>query len=128
MLGDAYPNARYNAATGLCRHGDLRAMPVLEEMLDPANVEAVSSEESEEGKPWKRLVVMQNGLRAARQLVEKNTTDDLRQLAAALDRIIASDLSQFDPAVRRGIRINAEEVRIILKDRKVQTPASSSGR
>jgi hypothetical protein len=107
-------------------------MPVLEEMLDPANVEAVSSEENEEGKPWKRLVVMQNGLRAAGQLVEKNTTDDLGQLAAALDKIIASDLLQFDPGVRRGIRINAEEVRILLKDRKAptasapQTPAGSS--
>lgn len=122
MLGDAYPNARYNAATGLCRHGDLRAMPVLLEMLDPNNVEAVRSEEKEEGKPWKRLKVMQNGLRAAGQLIEKNQSEDLRQLGAALDQVIASDLSQFDAGVRRGIRINAEEVRITLKDREKKSP------
>jgi len=27
LLGDAYPNARYNAAVALCRQGDLRAVP-----------------------------------------------------------------------------------------------------
>jgi HEAT repeat protein len=117
MIGDAYPNARYNAAIGLCRHGDLRALPGLLEMLDPENVEAVSSEEKEESKPWKRLNVMQNGLRAAVQLIEKNKSDDLSELGKALDTIIASDLARFDSSVRRGIRISAEEAKLSLKER-----------
>jgi HEAT repeat protein len=117
MLGDAYPNARYNAAIGLSRHGDVRALPGLVEMLDPENVEAVRSEENEESKPWKRLKVMQNGLRAAGQLAEKNHSDDLARLGTALDQVINSNLSAFDPDVRRGIRIAAEEVRITLNDR-----------
>jgi hypothetical protein len=115
MLSDAYSNARYNAATGLCRHGDPRAMPVLLEMLDPNNAEAVRDETEDEAKPWKRLVVIQNGLRAAGQMVEENREGDMAELAGALDQIIQSDLAQFDRDVRRGIRISAEEVRIQLK-------------
>lgn len=118
MLADAYPNARYNAAVGLCRHGDVRALPVLIEMLDPQNVEAVSSEANEESKPWKRLKVIQNGLRAAGQLAEKSNSNDLAKLDAALQKVISSDLSQFDADVRRGIRIAAEEVQLILKQKK----------
>jgi HEAT repeat protein len=117
MLEDAYPNARYNASIGLCRHGDMRALPVLEEMLDPENVQAVQSEENEESKPWKRMKVMQNGLRAALQLIEKNRSDDLSGLRSALDAILKSDLSKFDPDVRRGLRIGAEEVLLTLNDR-----------
>src|SRR5262249_27477666 len=34
MLDDAHPDARFNAATGLAAHGDMKALPVLLEMLD----------------------------------------------------------------------------------------------
>lgn len=117
MLDDAYPNARYNAATGLCRYGDIRALPILLEMIDPDNVEAVQSEDNDEGKSWKRLAVMQNGLRAAGQFVAKNQNDDLSSLTAALDKIAASDLSQFDPNVRRGIKLASEEIQIAIRTR-----------
>lgn len=118
MLSDAYPNARYNAAAGLCRHGDARALPTLIEMLDPENVEAVRSEESEESKPWKRLNVMQNGLRAAGLLAQKNRADDLTTLETALQTVISSDLAKFEADVRRGIRIAAEEVQLTMKQQK----------
>ena len=120
LLGDAYPNARYNAAVALCRHGDPRALPVLVEMLDPENDESVSRESEEEGKPWKRLLVMENGIRAAAQLVEKNKSDDLSSLAAALEKIEQSGLPKFKASARRGIRIEANEVLIRLKERASQ--------
>ena len=75
------------------------------------------SEDKEEGKSWKRLAVMQNGLRAAGQLAAKNPTDDLNSLSAALDKLVASNLSQFEAGVRRGIKIGAEEIQITLKTR-----------
>lgn len=118
MLGDAYPNARYNAATGLCRCGDVRALPVLLEMLDPMNVESVQSEDKDEAKSWKRLAVIQTGIRAAGQLVEKNQNDDLTPLLDALNKIADSKLEQFDATNHRGIKISAEEVRIALKKRQ----------
>ena len=48
MLSDPYPEARYNAATGLARNGDVRAVPRLEEMLTLDNDEAVRFEEKSE--------------------------------------------------------------------------------
>jgi hypothetical protein len=126
LLGDAYPNARYNAAVALCRQGDARALPVLAEMLDPENEESVSREPDEEGKPWKRLLVMENGIRAAGQLVEKNQGDDLTALDAALEKIEKSDLTKFKSGARRGIRIEANEVRIKLKERAKPAAASAT--
>lgn len=117
MLGDAYPNARYNATIGLSRHGDVRAIPGLLEMIDPENDESVRFETDEQGKPWKRLKVMQNGLRAAKQLMERNSTADLTQLAAALEKIKQSDLEKLDPKTRRGIKLDVEEALIFLKQR-----------
>ncbi|MEQ8837040.1 MAG: HEAT repeat domain-containing protein, partial [Lacipirellulaceae bacterium] len=45
LAEDFYPDARYNAGVGLARCGDLRAVPVLQEMLDlNALVASVDSE------------------------------------------------------------------------------------
>jgi hypothetical protein len=73
LLGDPFPDARYNAATGLARQGDARAAPRLLEMLAPRNEEAVRFEEdSPTARQWKRSLVLQNGLRAVRMLTAAN--------------------------------------------------------
>ena len=117
MLSDAYANTRYNAALGLVRHGDVRATPILLEMLDPANRKSAESEEHEGGRASKRLMVITNGIRGAAELAENNTVDDLAPIVAALQGVVDSDLELFPSRSHSGIRIKAEEVLIALRGR-----------
>ena len=98
MLHDAYPNARYNAATGLCRQGDERAESVLLAMLDAANREVVRGEISESERQRKRNLVMMNAIRAAGRLAVQNRAAQLPRLRDRLTAISDSDL----PQVLRG--------------------------
>jgi hypothetical protein len=109
LLDDPYTNARYNAATSLCRHGDARAIPVLLKMLDPENQESATDEEHESGREWKRLQVINTGIRSAAQLAENDSVDDLEPVRIALQAIVDSDLASFGSRVRHGIRLNAED-------------------
>jgi HEAT repeat protein len=89
ILSDAYPNARYNAATGLARHGDERATAVLLEMLAPTNDAALQTEESESEKTGKLLLIQKNGMTAVELLHEANPTADFSALKAALQTLAA---------------------------------------
>ena len=102
LSGDAHPNTRYNAATGLTRHGDERAVRVLVEMLDPENNQAVQGEKSDSEKQRKRSIVLHNALHAAATLAEKNKTADLSRLRAAVANLQDSKLD-------RAIRLRATE-------------------
>lgn len=92
MLGDPYPEARYNAATGLARSGDNRAIPRLVEMLKIDNEEALKYEAaSETMRDFKRNVVILNGLRGTLELykhqpdakVDPDLVDAITQVKAA---------------------------------------------
>src|SRR5690606_17154106 len=107
MLSDSYANARYNAATGLARHGDARAESVLVEMLDLKNPESTREEASESARERKRLEVLSNGIYAAARLADKNNGADLARLRQAL-----TDLAQSDQ--HRSIRLKASEALHLL--------------
>jgi len=94
LLGDPHPNARYNAATGLARHGKIAAIPVLVEMLDPDNRFIGHMESTDEAKAWKRDLVVTNAIRATKQLAKKNSSADLKQLKVALESVTRSDLKR----------------------------------
>jgi len=123
MLADPQTNVRYNAALGLARHGDLAALPVLQEMLDPENELAAQDEPNEFAQASKRLLVIKNGIRGTAQLSEQQPTAELVELQRALETIISSDLERYSPRVRRGIRLNAEEVLIHLRSKTPQGTA-----
>jgi hypothetical protein len=93
MLGDPHPDVRFNAATGLARHGSLAALPVLGEMLDPRRVEAAlvaqSPDQSLEGRAAQRELVRSNALRAARRLARTRTAAELAPLIEALEHLAA---------------------------------------
>ena len=91
LLDDSYANTRYNAATGLARHGDVRAIPELVEMLDPNNDDAVKDERHESAKSFKRSLVITNGIQAANLLVKKNVGGDLSKLEDALKKLAAAE-------------------------------------
>ena len=76
MLSDPYPEARYNAATGLARHGDLRAVDRLVEMLQTENEEATKYEVEDATtlRQWKRNMVIVNGVRGVKALYTANET------------------------------------------------------
>ena len=78
-------------------------------MLDPENQESAAGEEHESGRDWKRLQVINTGIRSAAQLAEHNSADDLEPVRTALQKIIDSELNSFGSRVRHGIRLNAED-------------------
>ncbi|HEY5315035.1 MAG TPA: HEAT repeat domain-containing protein [Pirellulales bacterium] len=91
MLTDASSNVRFNAATMLATQGQLAAVPVLTEMLDPKlAIEAGPEEEDEPEQDNKRIAVMVNGLRAARKLSAKHPGEQLNRLRDAVQQLEAS--------------------------------------
>ncbi|MEX2560920.1 MAG: HEAT repeat domain-containing protein, partial [Pirellulales bacterium] len=110
MLGDGYPDVRFNAATTLARHGDARAVDVLAEMLEPGQAEAIEYEQEAGARESKRDLILVNALRASRELADKNPDADLDELRRAATTLSRSDL----PA---GIRVLADELLIELKNR-----------
>jgi hypothetical protein len=114
MLSDGFPNARYNAATGLARHGDQRGVRVLLQMLDPDNEQVVAGEEDPSAAAWKRQLVITNALTAVEKLAEKNPQADLGELNAAIDRLVTGPL---DPLIS-GVRTSAKELQNRLRERE----------
>ena len=108
MLGDSYANVRFNAATGLARHGDLRSIPVLIEMLDPNNAQIAESEGDESGIELKRVRVLATALQAVRQLAQADPTADLKNLERSVSKLLESD-------VHLGIKDEAMKVLDHLK-------------
>jgi PBS lyase HEAT-like repeat-containing protein len=115
MLASAYPNARYNAATGLARHGDPACIGVLKEMLDPDNSQSASDENNDRDKDRKRATVLMNGVRAALIFAEANPRADLTALKTALNSLAHAPLTQVKTN-RSNIQSAAiEAVRLIEK-------------
>lgn len=109
MQRDLYPNARYNAATGLARAGDTRCIPVLkEEMLLPDNPLAAQDERGQRDKDNKRVIVLRNAIQTTVVLAQKNPAADLTPLKKALQTIIDSDLAAIKTD-RNKLRIAAKE-------------------
>ncbi len=86
LLDDPSPNVSYNAATALARHGDVRSIDRLLEMLSPDQSKAVQGEEKTL-QDEKRTVILLNGLRAVDQLATANPTADLSRLQKAVDEL-----------------------------------------
>jgi HEAT repeat protein len=93
MLGDAYPDGRYNAAVRLAQRGDEAAVPVLVEMLDPQEQAGIKVEKEEKMQAFKRALITINALRAAGQLAEKNSSADLAPLKEAIDKLLAGKVT-----------------------------------
>lgn len=111
LVDDADVDVRMNAATGLARHGDAACVPVLINMLDPADAAVPQATREAWIKEGKTFAVRRNALEATLHLSRQNTTGDLVPLAAAVDKLIQSE-PQAD------IRAKAEEARQALVKRK----------
>ena len=80
LLDDRRPDVRYNAATGLARHGAVAATPVLLEMLDTDNQLSLINEPNTAALAHRRDLLVSNGIRAAVQLVAANPQADRHAL------------------------------------------------
>jgi hypothetical protein len=103
LLIDAEPSVRYNAATGLARHGDARAVPRLVEML------AARSRDSSDPTALDELeatTILQNALRASIQLADANPNLDLTLLHNAIAQLNADE--RLSNTVRRGIELDIQ--------------------
>ncbi len=92
LLRDANADVRYNAATGLARHGRTEAIETLVEMLDPNQQEATALEGEVGRRPTKRALIHLNALRAIQKLAAANPQSDLAPLRPALEKLAAADV------------------------------------
>jgi hypothetical protein len=96
LVDDLYADARYNAALGLARQGNLRAVEAVVEMLDPeALALCTQAEKTPQLQRFKRDTILDNALEAASQLLEKHPQADA--LRAAL-RQFADTAPSWQPA------------------------------
>ena len=115
LLRDGNADVRYNAALGLARHGDPQVVPVLEEMLDPAQLDAaLELELLEDGRPFKRALIMNNAMRATRLLAEKHPQVDIGALLAAIERLTTSGVDAHIPI---AAKTHLHEIRDIQAER-----------
>lgn len=116
MLTDNYPDARYNAATGLARHGDPACVEVLCEMLDSDETAGVQIEENPQARDYKRALIVVNGLRAARQLVAHESPAEPQTIAALEKAVAKLQRSQFGKSMSNNqVGIELAELQLELK-------------
>ncbi len=94
MLQDGHADVRFNAATGLARHGNAAAIDVLREMLDPQQTAGLEAEKQQAARAFKTNLVLINALRAVGQLAAANPQavgPPLRESVRRLARAEAGD-------------------------------------
>ncbi len=116
LLDDSHPDARFDAAIGLARHGNVDALPVLREMLDTDQTLS-TREERPEHRAEKAKMVNVNGLRAIAELARTNPQADLSSVEPAVEKLAKSNLVE--------VKQTALEVRRILQQQNGQQRAEA---
>ena len=93
LTHSSHSNTRYNAATGLARHGDLAAKNVLLEMLDPDNPFIKEDESKESLQVMRRDLLIGNALRDTMNLADSHSTEDMSDLIEAMKALESVDVS-----------------------------------
>ncbi len=116
MLHDTYPNARYNAATGLARAGDEKCVRVLREMLDPENELSIKDELNPNDQARKRTTVLLNGIKATLHLATANPQADLAPLHDPISQLASAPLTKVT-VERHKVKSAAREALSLLDKR-----------
>ena len=104
LIHSAHSNTRYNAATGLARHGDMASEDVLLEMLNPENPFIKEDEEKPELQAMRRDLLIGNALRATMSLADSHNTEELSELISAMKLLESADVStQVRLAVKEAV-------------------------
>ncbi|MGY8767543.1 MAG: HEAT repeat domain-containing protein [Pirellulales bacterium] len=91
LTSDNFSDVRYNAANGLARHGDERAIPVLLEMLEPQIVQGTENN-SVDFQKMHSAIVTSNALRAITILKRENPAAELAGISAAIENLLKQNI------------------------------------
>ena len=97
LLGDRQPNVRFNAAIGLSRQGDVRAVPALVRMLEADSAASVPGTSVKSDDLWKQEHVLLNAIRASIKLIKTNPSMDSTEI---VDQIRSLENGPVSSAVR----------------------------
>lgn len=110
LVHDPYPDARYNAATALARHGDLRAVDTLAEMLDPAETAGLKYEaEQPIHRIYKRSTILKNALRSTQRLAEAHPEADFSEVIRSLEQLAEADSEAVRKAYIEPVLVSEAE-------------------
>jgi hypothetical protein len=97
MVDDPDAGTRYNAAVALAHRGNIKSIDTLAEMLD-MNEQAGVRDEKEEGKPFKRTVLIVSAIDAAHALAQQSPKANLKPIVSALEQIASADKETLQKA------------------------------
>lgn len=97
MVDDPDAGTRYNAAVALAHRGNVKSIDTLTEMLDMDELAGVRDEQ-EEGKQFKRTVLIVSAIDATRTLARENPKANLAPIISELKRIASADKSTLEKA------------------------------
>jgi hypothetical protein len=117
LTHDPYPDARYNAANALARHGDLRAIDTLAEMLDPAETAGLKYEDKRDIYRFhKRGTILLNAISSTERLTMTHPDADFDKLMRPLSDLVTADAKTLREAHIEPVLISeAERVLAHLK-------------
>lgn len=97
MVDDPDAGTRYNAAVALAHRGNPKSIDTLAEMLDMNEVAGIRNEK-DEGKPFKRTVLVVSAIDAAHALARQNPKVSLAPITSALEQITTADKAALQKA------------------------------
>lgn len=118
MLADTYPNARYNASTGLARTGSSLAIGVIGEMLDPDNVLSSQDEGNTQDREKKRTQVLFGGLQATLALHRAQPSADLSALKPKIELLMKGEMKNIKANRGKLVSYAKETFHIVFEPAK----------
>jgi HEAT repeat protein len=127
MVDDAHADTRYNAAVGLARHGNEKAVETLAEMLDLEELAGDRTSDNDRAEQARRTVIVGNALHATEALAERNPSADLSLVIESLKELAAADNRKLNDAlVPTRAASEAQRVLESLETSMAERPASGS--
>lgn len=119
MVNDPDSDTRYNAAVALAHRGNPKAIETLVEMLELDEQSGVRAEQNEEGKKFKRTVIVVSAIDAAHALAHKNSKADISPVIGALKKIVDADADTLKKAqISKRVVIDAKQAINLLSAEK----------
>ena len=111
---DASPNVRFNATTGLARHGDGRCIDGLQSMLQSSLDSAAATNHNNLDTQFQQTTVLRTALRAIQQLSRSNSKADLSPLRLAVEKLLETDINS-EVSIRARETLNSLDQRKSIK-------------
>ena len=128
MVDDPDAGTRYNAAVALAHRGNVKSIDTLTEMLD-MNEQAGVRDEKDEGKQFKRTVLIVSAIDAAHALARQNPKANLAPIISALEQIASADKETLEKAnVAPRVVVRRQGRAGPVEGREVVTRTASSAR